>query len=172
MQPYDKLRKTGRWASRFLDTIGDGSGSIEANVNGSVTPVDFSYTVPDGHILLVDRLVIWIRDAGTFDANLYGNGLALTNGIVGGATTPEDVFVPRTTQLPVKTNADWPAYAFDFNYIDIGNGDNVAVARYTYEKDGAPLAFPEGTKYTIRVADDLTGLTGHRFRIGAVLCKL
>ena len=170
MKPYDNQRKHGAWASRFLDTVGDGTGSIEANVDGSGAPVDFNYTVPEGHILLVDRLVVWIEDNGSFDAGLYGNGLALANGIMAGRTI-NGTFEPRTTQLPIRANADWPAYSFDFDYIDIGQGPNVAVARYSYIKDGAPIVYTENTKYTMRIQDDLSNLVGHRFRLGAVLCK-
>lgn len=169
-RPYDHLRARGQWASRFLDLVGDGTGSIEANLDASGTPIDFHYTVPEGKILLVDRLIVWIRDSGTFDANLYGNGLTLTNGIVAGITDPEGNFNLRTNQLPVRTNSDWPAYSFDFQYIDIGVGDNVAVAQYPYERDGASLVVRENHKYTLRIADNLTHLTGHRFRIGCVLC--
>lgn len=171
-KPYDYLRVKGTWASRFLDTVGDGSGSIEARVDGSDTPVDFHYAVPEGKILLIDRLIVWIRDAGTFDADKYGNRLVLTNGIIGGRTDESGTFIPRTTQLPVRTNSDWPAYSFSFQYIPIGVGDNVAVAEYSYNKDGGPLVFHGGTSYTLRIADNLLELTGHRFRIGCTLCPI
>lgn len=170
-RPFDYLRVKGKWASRFLDTVGDGSGSIEADIDGETVPTVFKYSVPEGKILLVDRLVVWIRDFGAFDAEKYGNGLTLSAGIIGGSVDNKtNVFTPRTTQLPVKSNSDWPAYAFDFTYIPIGTGDNVAVAQYVYENDGAPLVFYGGTGYGIKIADNLSGLTGHRFRIGCVLC--
>jgi hypothetical protein len=171
--PYDKRRANGQWMSRFLDVVGDGTGSTEANVDGSITPVDFHYFVPDGHTLLIYRLIVWIKDTGSLDADNYGNGLQLTNGILGGKTDALGNFLvrPSTLQTPVKTNGDWAAFSFNINYLDAGNTDNVMVARYTYTEDGAPLMFEENTAYTIRIGDDLTPLTGHRFRIGCVLCK-
>lgn len=142
--------------------------SAEANVNGSSTPVDFFYTVPAGDTVDIERLIIYVKDFGTFDADLYGNGAVLTNGIdvkvVRSGGAEEDLL----DGLPVKTNAEWMALAHDFIYNNIGTGDNVATVRWTFGKSGVPLRLEAGDRFVVTINDDLTVLTGHRFQIQGV----
>ncbi len=168
-KPYESKRRYGTWASRFMDTVGDGSGSIDAVVDGSSTPVDFHYLVPAGKVALVDRLIIWVKDSGGFDVANYGNGVVLTNGMLDGVTDPAGVF-QHSGDLAVKTNGDWASLCYDVTYHSFGQGDNILVARYSFFKDGSSIMVPAGYKFTIRIQDALAGLTGHRFRLGATIC--
>jgi len=137
----------------------------EANVDGSSTPVEFSYEVPDGSRFDATRIIVTIQDAGTFDAELYGNGAVLTTGV--------DVEVQRANGqvsdlldgFPIKSNADWQALCYDFAYNDIGTGDNVGVIRWTFEKAGDDLVLNQGDKFVVTINDNLTVLTGHRFML-------
>ncbi len=64
---------------QYLDTNGDGTGTTNAIGNYSVTADDFYYeaTRPCD----IERMIVCVRDTGAFDAEDYGNGVALTNGI-------------------------------------------------------------------------------------------
>lgn len=50
------------------------------NVNGSVTPQNFLYTVPNGTIYYLESISIIISDTGTPTAAKFGDLVALTNG--------------------------------------------------------------------------------------------
>lgn len=167
--PHDSRRRYGQWASRFADTVGDGSGSIAANVNGSVTPVDLHYTSPAGAICLIDELIVFIQDGGTMSSIGYGGLAALTNGIQDGVTTPEGMFIP-SGDLSIKSIGDWASLAHSVSYNAFGGGDPTLTVKYRFVEDGAPILVPPGHSFTVRIRDNLTGLSAHRFRIGAVQC--
>lgn len=79
---YSELRKHAEFFGRFMDLVGDGSGSINASVVGSLAaPIDFKIVVPEGKLLLIDVLLVSVRDGGPFVASGYGAISALTNGI-------------------------------------------------------------------------------------------
>jgi len=78
---YEKLRRQGSFFGRFLDTVGDGSGNANANVNGAVTPIDFKVVVPMGYLLMLDEMLVSVRDNGAFVTSGYGGLPALTNGV-------------------------------------------------------------------------------------------
>jgi len=161
----------GTWWATFLDTVGDLTGVIDQAVNGSITPVDFLYTVPEGYVYYVSRLIVTITDTGKFDAAKYGNGLVLTNGLLIGTLNNLGVVNDATAQLPIKQNSHWAAYAYDLSFHSEGAGDDVAVASYSFQEDGLPLALSAGNSFLLRVRDDLTALTHHTARIGGVLVK-
>lgn len=161
-----RWRETAVHAARFADTVGDGTGSINANVDGSVTPVDFKVTIPAGKVGIVHRLIVTIRDSGSLDSGLYGNNITLVNGIDVIYKDPYGNETVRSAQHPIKSNIDWAAYCYDVEIHPWGSGDQGMFARYTFTKDGAPLVLPAGSEYIIRINDDLTGLTAHHFRLG------
>lgn len=152
----------------ILKWLREEGGSRNAAVNGSSTPVLFEYTSTEDTVE-VARLIISIVDSGTFDAEKYGNGLVLTNGIKLEVINSEGgVVLDLLDGEEIKTNADWQAMCFDFHYNDIGTGDNVAVMRWTFERAGEPLLLPEGSKLRITVQDNLTGLTAHYFQLQGI----
>jgi hypothetical protein len=169
---FSKIIESGTWLSRFLDTNGDSSGAIEQNVDGSVTPITFSWKVPVGYHLFVYRLIATIQDAGSFDADKYGNGLVLTNGLDFGSTDPEGVFTSATPQLRIKTNSDWASYSYDLTIHSQGQGDSIAVIRYTFLNDGKPIQLTQEQSFVIIINDDLTPLNNHKVRIAGVLVKV
>ena len=164
----DNHRKYGALHSRFLDENGDGTGNINMNVDGSVTPVDFKITCPEGSTYEINRLILEVQDVGTFDTNAYGNGIALTNGIR--FLTDRPTRTPReidyTAQHPIRTNVDWAAYMYDLELITFGSGNQVMHARYTLTKDGAPIRLGGGESIIIRIQDDLSGLEEQNVRAG------
>jgi hypothetical protein len=161
----------GRWWATFLDTVGDMSGSINQAVDGSVTPVNFMFTVPAGYIYYVHRAIITLKDAGTFDVEKYGNGITLANGVILGSIR-DGAVVDATFQKPIMSNGDWAAYAYDLTFHTEGTGENVAAISYEFERDGQPVMIHEGGSFLMQIRDDLTGLTEQQARIAGVLVKL
>lgn len=164
----DGLDKHMQLASRFFDDVGDGSGNIHMNINGSITPVEFKITCPPKTIYRIHRVIVQIQDSGTFDANSYGNKLELTNGVQILTHRPTRVvpYSDITAQLPIRTNAKWGAYSYDTTLLSYGTGDSVLSIRYTVTKDGAHMQLGPGESLILRVNDDLTGLVDHYGRVG------
>ncbi len=52
------------------------------NVNGSVTPQNFSFAPADGETWYIESLAIFLEDNGTLASGSFGAGAALTNGIL------------------------------------------------------------------------------------------
>jgi hypothetical protein len=116
--------------------------SRDANVKGDVTPVEFSYTVPAGDTLLVNRLIAYYQDTGNFQDLMDG--------------------------FDIKTNAEWAGRCYDWQYISTGVGDNVAAVRWTFGRTGRPIPLLEGEKIVVTINDDMTFLTGATFQIQGV----
>jgi hypothetical protein len=117
-------------------------------------------------------MITTIQDAGSFDADKYGNGLVLTNGLDFGSTDPEGVFTSATPQLRIKTNSDWASYSYDLTIHSEGQGDAVAALRYTFVNDGKPIHLTQGQSFALQIRDDLTALNNHKVRIAGVLVKV
>lgn len=160
------------WSSRFLDTVGDGSGSIDAAVNGSGTPVDFSYICPAGRICYVNMLIVGVVTDGKINSGEYGNVTALTNGVTAWFKEKEgDPLINRTIQLPVKLTTDWQMYSHDLKISNFGVGNETLTVKHDFRTAGAPLIMLPGGQYTIRIADDLSDLVNHYFRLD-VACRI
>lgn len=161
-------KKLGVLASRFMDTNGDGTGSINQAVNGSVTPVDFKITCPEGVTYELNRAIITVQDTGTFDTGAYGNGVALATGHEIITDRPDRI--PRelnvSAQLPIKVNGDWASYMYNIEYLTFGTGDNILVCRYTFTEEGLPIKLGPGDSFIIRINDDLSALSRQHIRIG------
>jgi hypothetical protein len=162
------------FAPRFMDSVGDGSGSINMNVDGSITPQIFRVTPQPGEILYINRMIVYVQDSGTMDSGGFGNGPALTNGIefkfmydVGEATEGS---YPDPTFQPIKINTHWQSYAHDISLSTWGSGDQSYSMRYTFVKDspGNPpwVADSRKEEFWVVINDDLTVLTDMRVRLG------
>lgn len=154
------------WASRFLDTVGDGSGTIDAAVDGSETIVDFKYVCPAGKICYINRLIVGLVTDGKINSGEYGNITALAVGVTAWFKEKEgDALTDRTTQFPVKKTTDWQMYSHDLRISNFGVGNESLTVEHDFRTAGAPLILLPGGEYTIRIADDLTDLVGHYFRL-------
>ena len=151
----------------FFSYLKNGA-SPEANVNGSVTPVVFSYTAPQW--CAIERMIVSIEDTGTVGADDYG---AIASGLSNGIDV-ELVNSGTTTDildgLPVQTNLDWAALCYDATEPTFSGGGNKAVVvRWTFAKSGAPLRLIKDDVFRIRINDNCTGLIRHRFQIQGVI---
>jgi hypothetical protein len=163
--------------SRYADIVGDGSGV--KNAIGDYSATGLGQTIlklkpPTGGLLKVSRMIVFIRDTGTFDADEYGNGITLTNGIeikllrdVGGANT---VLWDITDGLPILSNTHWKRLCHDEIHSTYGVGDESITYRYTFSKDsnGSPIILEDANKEELQIIfnDDFSGLVEHYFRFG------
>lgn len=153
---------------RILDTNGDGTGTTNANGNYASAADDFYIKPPVGTRYEIDRLIVFIQDTGAFDAELYGNGAILTNGIsllqlnFDGTTR-----VDLTGGLSIKSNADWGRLCYDVDVKTWGTGDEVLLARFTFSKFGGPLTLDgdAGQSLVVRLNDNLSALVYHYFTV-------
>lgn len=144
--------------SRFADTVGDGSGTINAIGDYSGTPTIFKVEAGTEHIDIA-RMVISYEAATLNSTAQYGSGAALTNGI--------DVFVQDADgniiyyltdeNHNIKRNPDWPELCFDFNlYTGFASGDDFVVVRWTFARSGVPVELLPGWALCVLLQDNMT----------------
>ncbi len=155
----------GTYFSRFLDTVGDGSGTKDANGDFSGAAQDFLITPNNSQYFSIHRLIVEITDAGPIDAGRYGNNIILTNGITLLLLEGATIITDFTDGMPVFTNATWAKFCYDVLNTDFGAGDNYVQAHWTFTRGGAPLRLPSGRSLALRLNDDFTGLISHTFLV-------
>lgn len=161
---YPHLIKAEDRLSRFLDTVGNGTGTTSA-IGDYSTPTSFFITPPTGEIYVLERFLVQIRDALALSADDYGNLTALTNGIVVKVTDASGDVVELTDGMPIKSNADWAMHCYDSDPDNYGNGDNFIHVRWTFSKAGYPISLTEGQSLVALMQDNLTGLVQHTFKV-------
>lgn len=158
-----------QYISRHLDTVGDGSGSIQQNVNGALTPTIFRVNPPDNHreVLAITRMIMLIEGSGGFRGEGYGTIAAgLTNGVdVGLFDLETDVQVQSFVngETP-KTNAQWGEFCYDVTLKDWGVGDQFLLMRWTFSRSGVAIHLSQerGLYFGALIQDDLSSLVAHR----------
>ena len=66
--------------------------------------------------------------------------------------------------IPIITNSYYSLLAgVDISTLSFGSGDAYLAVRFTFSKLGRSLIITENDKFIIRLEDDFTGLTGHKF---------
>lgn len=141
----------------------NGSGSINAGVDGSATAQDFQLTPTATQIMHVHRLLFFIEDSGNFASGGFGALAALTTGlqlIVEDATgTIKDLWGSQT----IKTNGQLSRHLTDVVRHTWASGDEIAVGKMELGGEGRggsilQLDGTAGQKLTLKVADNLSGL--------------
>lgn len=153
--------------NRPMSSTGLPGGTLEQNVNGSVTPVDFYIKALAGERLLLARIIINIRSATNITVNKYGDINQLTNGIQVFLykKSLSSVVIDITNGFPIKRNEDWGKWCFDSRPIPIGPTQNTQTwqARWTLTRYGNPygIVLEEGDYVGVRIRDNLSTLTSH-----------
>lgn len=149
--------------SAFFDQTGDGTGNIHMNVDGSVTPVDFSFTCPPNTTMQFSSFCISIIDGGMY-ADKYGGITKLTNGTVGFVEIAAygGYRVNFFDKQPIVSNAAFLSYG-NYEYMDFGQGDSGL--KMTYVMTPATFNIFPGDRAGICVQDDLRELTDHTCRV-------
>ena len=149
----------------YLSVFAKSGASPDANVNGSITAVEFDVEPPSGETWLIYRVVITVGDNNNLIAENYGGVATLANGVRVIGMQGSDEVLDLLEGFPVQRNVDWDERCYDSNISSYGAGDNYINWRWTFAKAGEPLELRSSHNEKIRVIiqDDLTGLTLHRF---------
>ena len=156
--------------SRALDTVGNGTGTSNA-VGTYATPTDFFIKPAAGQVFEITRMIVNVVDTVGMDADAYGNGITLTNGIkIFVADDTGDLFEITDAANPIKTNGDWAHYCYDADIKTWGTGNEHLVVRWTFAKAGQPIVLHStyGQKLIVRLNDTFTGLVEHNFIVQGV----
>ncbi|MDB4306312.1 hypothetical protein N9980_01980 [bacterium] len=153
-------------ADKFLEKFLANASSIDMNVDGSVTPVNFTYTVPANDEAFISRCNIYIQDASPSPI-LFGGIAALTNGLlIEVLDSGLSVIKTFNAQKPTQDNSDFVSLAgVDVRYQSgAGAGDDVAI-RWTFanHSGGDTLQLRQNETFRVRVRDNLTALTAFRW---------
>ncbi len=151
---------------RYLDTNGDGTGTVDA-IGDYSTVTEFYYEAPELGATF-HRMIVSIEDNGGGTISEYGNLGAggLTNGIEVKVVDDSDtVMADLTDGLPIKSNGDWGRLCYDIDRKDWGGGNDFYQVRWTFSKSGEPVILREGWRLVVYLNDDFTNLVGHHFMV-------
>jgi len=156
---------------RFLDTVGDGSGTKNAVGDYSSVVTDFKLTNPasSNGVIEVHRLVMQIEDATAATGEKYGGGTALTNGIeLFLLDASGNTVIDITDGLPIKNNGDWARYCYDLTIDSFPGTNDFVQVRWTFAKSGVPLVLKPGWSLAARLNDSMTFLVDHTFMVQGI----
>jgi len=162
--------------TRYMDTVGNGTGTKNAKANGSVTPVILKIKPAAGETFECNRMIIsYLIDANSFNVGYGKRATDLTNGfelkVITGAAGGSTVW-DITDGIPVKSNHDWKNLCFDENVSVYGSTESAVSYRYTFTRDDGPVILDgsNGDELQVIMNDDLTdstiGLVHQYFRVG------
>lgn len=142
------------------------NGPKAANVNGSVTPVEFYIQVPANMIYVINRVSINVSDASNAPYNGYGNIVGpLANGVQFWARingVKADFANP-----PTKSNIDMYDFGPDTQVLNFTS--NIRVTRFAFDvlqySQGVVYDGDKGDQYGARIRDDLSTLDAHTITV-------
>ena len=144
---------------RFLDTVGDGTGTKEAAADFSVTADDFFIQPGVGQVFVLESLTVEI----TGDKNSLTS--PLTNGLTMQVLTSADALVLDLLDgETIQQNSDWKRYGFDVALQEglVGNKRTVSF-RLDLNQAGRPIILTNQEKFNINLNDDFSLLDSQRF---------
>ena len=152
---------------QLLSSNGDGTGTTNAIGDYSSTPLSLRLQLNEPELVKIRRMIVKVQDDGTFDAELYGNGITLTNGIRMYHRNKTNDILEEITAFPIKSTGDWAGHCYDVNHFTFGTGDEIISVRWTFANSGLDLIvnFAEGEYIEILLNDDFTGLVEHKFQV-------
>ncbi len=156
LQPIVDYAATGEMVKTYLL---DGCYP-DMDVDGSVTPVVYKYTVLTGKVFLASRLTIYLEGLTAFSGSRFGDVKALTNGVV--------ISVNGNTWETWKDNIDL------MTCMDDTEGNKIfgrsITGRWTFSQEtGAQIEMAAGEIFAVTINDDLSYLTHFRIKIGGRL---
>lgn len=125
---------------------------------------------PAGQSYKLYRMIVQIKDTAGIDADKYGNGITLTNGITVVQTiNGVDALDLLGGSTPIKTNSEWGRGCYDVENKEWGSGNEFIQARWTFVKGGLPIFLQETDTFEVRLHDDFRGLLDHCFHMQGVI---
>lgn len=147
----------------------DANDSIEMNIDGSSTPVEFTYTVLNDYYLLLHRICFVIISSGAVNADEFG-GIkdGLDNGVLLSVERKGNIIKDLFAGQPIKRNAEWASFAG----VDVSNlaGDEGIVIGWTFtQAAGFPMRLHPNDILRATIQDNLTSLVIFRTMIHGLL---
>ena len=137
--------------SRLLNSSND-----NMNIDGSITPVEFSISPPTGEVWRIASWSLYIQDSGTFDADKWGNGITLTNGLMPVMNINGTDY--NLLDFSIKSSGDLSSICDGLQHLTFGVGDEIITAEWDFTKNGQYVRLTENDSLKLVVNDDLTGL--------------
>ena len=153
---------------RILDTVGDGTGTKNANLDFDATPDEFFIQPPAGKLYVLHRILYYVGDVGKVENSSYG---AIAGGITNGwklevVDNADVVLLDFNDGISYKRNIDLGGNNYDVTIHDDGVGKPGWVAvRFTFAKAGRPIILEATHRMRVAFSDDLTPLTEHYFQV-------
>ena len=140
----------------------DGTGSVEMNVDGSVTAVSFRFVVPTAKRVFISRVLFDIVDSG-IRPNRFGGVGNLTNGLTVKFHDADDsLLIDPLDGVKIKQNADFTIIAaIDAPIIDAVGDDHLPV-RWTIARTGHAMDLTAGQYLEVIISDNLSPITQFR----------
>lgn len=152
-----------KFLARFLDTDGDGGGTKDAasdysDVGAGLT--EFKLAPAAGERFLIHDLHIHYDDTGLFDSGKFGNSITISNGVVVQVKNASGVIIDITDGVPCTTNADWLRYCHEVHHLNMGQGNEMLTAYFSFGKHGTSLRLDgdAGEYLAVILHDDFSGL--------------
>lgn len=150
----------------YLDTNGDGTGSINANGDYSTTPETFFIQPLETEIIILHEFRIIIADDAVFSILGYGSRTELTNGIVIKVTNDSQEFL-LTNSHPLLTNTDLINFCSLSQVYRLQSNDTALSGTLDADSFGTSVVLKGYTndKLEVILNDDFSSLTEHRFSV-------
>lgn len=146
--------------------------SDDMNVDGSITPVTFSYTVPADRIFELWRINWHIIDE-SIRADGFGGLTVLTNGmLLRIVKANEDVELDFTDGAPIKRHSEFSHLAGIDLFPDttgVGQAEDALSIRWTIARAGRTMLLTAGQSIEFVVRDDIDGLTHFQAMVQGIL---
>ena len=139
--------------------------SEQQAVDGSITPVEFSYSPPAGFNFICSKIIFYMQGSTNFEANEFGNLTSLTNG-----WTME---INGVETISAKNNKDLGTFAPNMRGVEIyGKINRTLIGSLNFNDfaDGADgITIRDGQSFKTIVKDDLSNLIDLETKIMGVL---
>lgn len=168
INPTGATRPEHYFSAYFRDpNDADPTTNLNANVDGSMTPVEFCVQVPLNGAVEITSVVITVKDATPLSDSRYGNVPPLTNGTRFVVKDDTKEFIDFFDGAPWVINRNLLSLFQDINLPTWSQGEEVLTARIRFFDRADRGILLDGTTQNLRmcfiIQDDVTGLTEHRF---------
>lgn len=158
------LTNIHRPSAFLLNYLREPGGSVEMTVDGSVTPINFRYTVPEGKSITLFRVLIHLTGP-VMKVDKFDGQSELSNGVAIGFYDREDnLLLDPLAGRTIKRNYDWAELAGIDTVIREGQAIDALISRWTITKTGAAMHLEQGEYVQFKVQDAISP-TNQEFRV-------
>jgi hypothetical protein len=145
--------------TRYIDTVGDGSGARDMKVNGSVTPVKFKLKPSAGQIFMLNAFNInYVMTSGNPNVGFGAASADLTNGISIQVLRGSTVVLDLTDGVLVKANHDWKNLCYEEHESEYGTTESALSYCFDFRRGGESVVLEgvNGDEFVVTINDNLT----------------